>query len=75
MEWGGALVFEGVFYLYTIFDQRPVDIIDQVECGVHESLHIYPCMGSSTSPGIDTRRKGPTAFSVSSLPKDTGKVG
>ena len=25
-----------------------------------------PCMGSFTSPGIDTRKKGPTAFTVSS---------
>ena len=25
-----------------------------------------PCVGSSTSPGIDTRQKGPTAYRVSS---------
>ena len=25
-----------------------------------------PCVGSFTSPGIDTRQKGPPAFSVSS---------
>ena len=34
-----------LFYLYlyyTIFDQRRVDIINQVECVVHGRLHIYP---------------------------------
>ena len=29
-------------------------------------LHIYPCVWSFTSPGIDTRQKGPPTFSVSS---------
>ena len=29
-------------YHYTIFDQRRVDIIEQVEYGVHDRLHIYP---------------------------------
>ena len=29
-------------YLHTIFDQRRVDIIDKVEYGVHDRLHIYP---------------------------------
>ena len=28
-------------YLHTIFDQRRLDIIDQVEYGVHDILHIY----------------------------------
>ena len=32
-------------YLYIIFDQRRVDIIDQVEYGVHDRLHIYPLCG------------------------------
>ena len=32
------------FYLYTIFDQRRVDIIDQVEYGVYDMLttHVLP---------------------------------
>ena len=30
--------------------------------GVHSKLHIYPCVGYFTSPGIDTVEKGPTAF-------------
>ena len=34
-------------------------------CG-HYRLHIYPRVGSFTYPGIDTRQKEPTAFSVSS---------
>ena len=29
-------------YLYTIFDQRHVNISDQVEYGVHDRLNIYP---------------------------------
>ena len=29
-------------YLYIILDQRRLDIIDQVECGLHNRLHIYP---------------------------------
>ena len=32
-------------YLYTIFDQRRVDIVDHVECGVHNRLHICPLCG------------------------------
>ena len=32
-------------YLYTLFDQCRVDIIDQVEYGVHDRLHIYPLCG------------------------------
>ena len=27
----------------------------RLECGVHDRLHIYPCVGYFTSPGIDTR--------------------
>ena len=34
-----------------------------------------PCVGYFTSPGIDTRPKGPTDFSVSYKLKDTDKVG
>ena len=37
-------------YLYTIFDQRSVDIIDQVEYGVHDRLPIYPLCGIFYSP-------------------------
>ena len=32
-------------YLYTIIDQHHLDIIDQVEHGVHNRLHIYPLCG------------------------------
>ena len=32
-----------------------------------------PCVGSFTSPEIDTRQKGPMV--LVSLPKDTGKEG
>ena len=35
-------------YLYIIFDRHREDINDQVEYGVH-------CVGSLTSPGIETR--------------------
>ena len=46
-------------YLYTIFDQRRLDIIDQVEHGrTRESTTGYTfttCVGSFTSPGIGTR--------------------
>ena len=45
----------GARYLYTIFDQRRVDSIDQVEYGVQDRLQITPCVGSFTSPGKDTR--------------------
>ena len=27
----------------------------RLECGVHDRLHIYPCVGYFSSPGIDTR--------------------
>ena len=33
------------FYLYILFDQRRVDVIDQVEYGVHGRSHIYPMCG------------------------------
>ena len=39
---------------HTIFDQRRVDIIDQVEHGVHDRLHIYALVGYFTSTCIDT---------------------
>ena len=42
-------------YIYTIFDQHRVDSINQVEYGVQDRLQITPCVGSLTSPGIDTR--------------------
>ena len=32
-------------HLYTLFDQRRVDVIDQVEYGVHDRSHIYPLCG------------------------------
>ena len=32
-------------YLYTIFDQYRIDIIDQVENGVNDRLHIYHMYG------------------------------
>ena len=37
-------------YLYTILDQRRVDIIDMVEYGVNEIFHIYPLCGIFYSP-------------------------
>ena len=54
-------------YLYTIFDQRRVDIIGQVECnmyGVHDRLHTshLPPVWDLLLPLAST----PTAFSVSS---------
>ena len=36
--------------------------IDRLQAG----YTFTPCVGSFTSPGIDTRQKGPTAFSASS---------
>ena len=32
----------------------------------HDMLFPVPCVGYFTSPGIGTREKGPTAFSISS---------
>ena len=58
--------------VYTTFDHRRVDIINQVEYGVHDRLHIYPMVGYFTYTGIDTRRDQRLLVS---LPKDTGKVG
>ena len=46
------------------FDQRRVDIFDQVECGVHDRLHIYPLCGIFYFPGIDTGLNRPTIFNV-----------
>ena len=38
-----------------------------IELGVHDWLYTFnPCMGYFISPGIDTRWKGPTGYSVSS---------
>ncbi len=37
------------------FDQHRVYIIDQVEYGVHDRLHVYPLCGIFYFPGIDTR--------------------
>ena len=46
----------GYLYLYTIFDQRRVDIIDKVEYGVHDRLHIYPlCESHRTSVPVSNR--------------------
>ena len=39
---GFLLIIVLYLYFYIIFDQRRVDIIDQVEYGVHGRLHIYP---------------------------------
>ena len=36
----------------------------RLESGVHDRLHIDPLCGIFTSPGIDTREKGPTDFSL-----------
>ena len=41
MKWETSAV-DVPLHLYTIFDQRRVDIIDQVEYGVHDRLDIYP---------------------------------
>ena len=64
-------------YLYTFFDQRRLDIIDKVEYGVHNRLHIYSCVGYFTSTGIDSEtpdRKDQRL--LVSIPKDSGgKVG
>ena len=49
------------------FDQRREDIIDQIELWSPQQVtHLPLCVGSFTSPGIYTRYKCPTAFSVSS---------
>ncbi len=37
----------------------------RLQCEIPDRLHIYPQCGI-TSPGIDTRQKGPTAFCISS---------
>ena len=41
----GLALDQDYLYLYALFDQRRVDIIDQVEYGVHNRLHIYPLCG------------------------------
>ena len=47
----------------TVATSTPVSTASQSECGVHDMVHI--CVGSFT-PLAYTRRKGTTAFSVSS---------
>ena len=44
-----------VLHIYNIFDQRRLDIIDQVDYRVHDRLHIYPLCWIFHFPGIDTR--------------------
>ena len=52
--------------------------LSMLECGVHDRLQIYPLpyvythgihqsSSSFTSPGLETRWKGPTAYSVTSI--------
>ena len=41
----GALQTTFFYNLYTVFDHSREDIIDQVEYGVHDRLHIYPLCG------------------------------
>ena len=61
------------FYLYTIFDQRRVDIIDPVEFGVHDRLHIYQLCVIFYFPWHGLQIEGTSGFVF--LPKDTDKVG
>ena len=49
-----------------MFDQRRVDVIDEVEYEVHDRLHIYPLRGIFYFPWHRHQIEGPTAFSVSS---------
>ena len=58
-------------YPYTIFDRRRADIIDLVEGGVHDRLHVYPCAGSFTFPGIGIDHMEGTRRLLLSHPKDT----
>ena len=36
----------------------------RLQRGVHDRLHMYPCVGLFSSHRIDTIQKGPTAYSV-----------
>ena len=49
-------------YIYTIFDQCRVDIIDQVEYGVHDWLHIYPLCGIFYFPWHRHQIEGTNGF-------------
>ncbi len=68
-----ALCLQSFYYLYfyTICDQHRLDIIDQVEYGVHDRLHIYPLCGIFYFPWHRHQIEGTNGF----FPKDTGKVG
>ena len=47
---------------YILFDQRRVDIIDQVEHGVHDRLHIYPRCGIFYFPWRRHQIEGTNGF-------------
>ena len=71
----GELYLSFYLYLYTMFDQRRLDIIDQVEHGrsPQQVTHLPPVWDillplAYTPDRRDQRR-------LVSLPKDTGKVG
>ena len=58
--------FTSIMHLY-IYTQRRVDIINQVEYGIHDRLHIYiyPVCRIFYSPGNYSSWKGLTTYSVS----------
>ena len=51
-----------LLYLYTIFDQRRVEIIDEVEYGVHDRLYIYPLCGIFYFPWHIHHTEGTNGF-------------
>ena len=59
---GAQLMRQCLSYLYTYFDQHRVDIIDQVECAVHDKLHIYPLFGICYFPWHKHRIEGTNVF-------------
>ena len=53
-------------YLQTAQTWANAGVVFSRICESTTRYTFTPCVGSFTSPGIDTRQKGPSAFSVSS---------
>ena len=62
----GVIYRVGRYVLQTAHSNADMRVVLFQSCGFHDRSHIYPLyVGYFVCPGIDTRQKGPTAFSVS----------
>ena len=57
-----VVLFLPLPFLYTIFDHRRLEIIDQVENGVHDRLHNYPLCGLFYFPWHRHQIEGTNGF-------------